>query len=55
MWNKIRIAAGVLLFALCIVLVVIGQKHIGWGGLCAMLAGLAGLLLLLFAYNRSYR
>lgn len=41
-------------FALCIWLIVTGQKNIGPPGLLTMLAGLAGLILLLYFYNRRY-
>lgn len=41
-------------FAACLALVVAGQKQIGVPGLLAMLAGLAGLLWLLFSYNKKY-
>jgi len=45
-----------LLFLLaCIALVVIGQKHIGYHGLLMMMAGLIGILLLLYFYNRKYK
>ena len=33
----------------------VGQKNISATGLCMELAGLAGLLVLLFIYNRRYK
>ncbi len=39
----------------CIVLVIIGQKNISYQGLLTMLAGLGGILLLLYLYNRKYK
>lgn len=42
-------------FVLCIALVVIGQRHIGLGGLGLELLGLAGLLFLLWLYNYKSR
>ncbi|MGC6770317.1 DUF6903 family protein [Enterococcus sp. LJL128] len=42
-------------FFLCLILVFLGQKHIGYSGLLAMLAGLIGLLVLLWDYNRKYQ
>ncbi len=39
----------------CIALVVIGQRHIGPQGLLMMLVGLAGLIVLLWMYNRQYK
>ncbi len=38
----------------CLALVIIGQAHEGMGWLGLMLLGLAGLLVLLFLYNRRY-
>lgn len=42
-------------FILSLVLTVIGQRHIGPSGLGMMLAGLAGLVFLLWFYNRQYK
>lgn len=39
----------------CLALIVVGQKHIGASGLIMELVGLAGLLTLLFLYNKRYR
>ena len=39
----------------CIILVIIGQKNISYQGLFTMLAGLGGILLLLYLYNRKYK
>lgn len=39
----------------CVGLVIIGQKSISYQGLYTMLAGLCGILLLLFIYNRKYK
>lgn len=42
-------------FCVCIALVVVGQRHIGLAGLGIEMLGLAGLLLLLWLYNRQYK
>lgn len=42
-------------FCVCVALVVIGQRNIGPAGLGIMLLGLAGLIFLLWLYNRQYR
>lgn len=42
-------------FVLSIVLIVIGQRNIGPAGLGIMMIGLAGVLVLLFLYNRIYK
>lgn len=44
-----------LVFCVCIALVVIGQRHVGLDGLGLELLGLAGLIVLLWLYNRQYR
>lgn len=50
---------GIILKGICLVvfvgLVILGQKNIGYPGLCTMLAGLAGILLLLYHYNNKYK
>lgn len=57
--EKIRkIAFAVLaaaVFVLSVALVVVGQRHIGASGLRLMLVGLAGLIVLLWMYNRRYK
>lgn len=40
---------------ICVGLVIIGQKNISYQGLFTMLAGLSGILLLLYLYNNKYR
>lgn len=54
--KKILIGITVIaVFIVCIALVVIGQRNIGPQGLFMMLAGLAGLIVLLWVYNRQYK
>lgn len=56
--NGRKIMTGVialLVFAVCLTLVVTGQRDIGPQGLLRMLLGLAGLVGLLWYYNRQYR
>lgn len=43
------------IFVVCIVLIVVGQKTIGASYLGIMLLGLAGLIVLLWIYNRKYK
>lgn len=52
-WLKSAVIAAI--FVLCIVLIVVGQKHIGVFGLLVMIAGLVGILALLYMYNRKYK
>lgn len=42
----------VLLFAVAVGMVIWGQTRIGYLGLSVMLLGLAGMLLLIYGYNR---
>lgn len=53
-----KVVVGILLgifFCVCVALVVIGQRNIGPAGLGIMLLGLAGLIFLLWLYNRQYK
>lgn len=53
-----RILIGIIViavFIVCIALVVIGQRSVGLKGLLMMLAGLTGLIVLLWLYNRQYK
>lgn len=49
--NIIRI----IILIVCVSLVIIGQKNIGYSGLIMMMAGLAGILILLYFYNKKYK
>lgn len=55
MSNVIRNIILAVVFVVCLALIVIGQKNISAAGLIMELAGLAGLLTLLFIYNRKYK
>lgn len=53
-----KIISGIIIFivfVVCVALVVAGQRNIGPSGLFTQLAGLAGLIVLLWLYNRQYR
>lgn len=56
--QTVKILKGIcalLAFAVCLALVITGQRQIGPLGLLIMLTGLAGLIILLWLYNRQYR
>ncbi|MGW0710166.1 DUF6903 family protein [Streptomyces sp. NPDC002643] len=53
--TALLVAARTLVAAACVALVVTARTTVGWGDLLLMLAGLAGLLALLAAYNRRFR
>lgn len=44
-----------LIFIISMVLITSGQRDIGPAGLVIMLIGLAGILLLLYLYNKKYQ
>lgn len=44
-----------LVFIGSMALIVTGQRNIGPAGLLTMIAGLAGILILLYLYNRKYQ
>lgn len=53
--NIIRNIIMVIVFIICLALIITGQKNISATGLGMELIGLAGLLVLLFIYNRRYK
>lgn len=44
-----------LIFIVSIILIVTGQRNIGPAGLLTMIVGLAGILVLLYLYNKKYQ
>lgn len=50
---KLKTLAGVLLFGLCVALIIVGQRTVGWASLGLMLLGLGGILILLYIYNKN--
>lgn len=55
MKDRLSLVIKLLLFIVFIALVIVGQTQIGYGHLAMMLTGLAGLIVLLYSYNRKYR
>ena len=53
--EKLLTALWAALFIGCAALVVVGQKTISYPSAALMLAGLAGMLILLYIYNRKHR
>lgn len=56
--NVKKILVGIIVavvFVVCVALVVMGQRKIGPQGLLMMFAGLAGLIVLLWLYNKQYK
>lgn len=52
-WSKLKALGKGLLFALCLGMLILGQRRPGWAGLGLMALGLAGILFLLWLYNRK--
>lgn len=50
-----RIVLGIIAYILFIVLAVYGNTLPGWKGLGVMMIGLAGILLMIYLYNRRHR
>jgi len=53
--SVLLVSVRTLVAAGCVAVVVAARATVGWGNLLAMLAGMAGLLVLLAAYNRRFR
>lgn len=53
--NIIKNIVMIILFFVFLGMIIIGQKTVGLSNLGLELVGLAGLLALLFVYNRTYR
>lgn len=53
--KKLQIVLGIIVLVVCVALVVVGQRNTGaWSGLATQILGLAGILVLLFLYNKQY-
>lgn len=54
MSSKVKIWVRVVLMVVCLYIIVLGHQMVGKEGVATMIGGLAGLLLLLWDYNRPY-
>ncbi len=45
----------VIIFIVCLALVIVGQRNVGPQGTLVMILGLAGLIGLLYHYNRKFK
>lgn len=54
MSSKVKIWIRVALMVVCLYIIVLGHQMVGKEGVATMIGGLAGLLLLLWDYNRPY-
>lgn len=53
--NKVKNLIMVIVAIICLALIVVGQKTISVSGLVKELVGLAGLLVILYLYNRRFK
>ena len=53
--SVLKTVLAAIFFIICVALVVLGQKNVNPAGLLVMLLGLAGLILLLYLYNRQFK
>ncbi len=53
--GKVKSIIMIVVFVVCVALIIIGQRNISAQGLAMELAGVAGLLTLLFVYNHQYK
>lgn len=44
-----------IVFVVCVAMVIVGHRNIGLAGLGVQMLGLAGLIVLLWLYNRQYK
>lgn len=51
--KRLLVLGGVLVLAVCLALIIVGQRSVGWGRLGLMVLGLCGMIALLYLYNRS--
>lgn len=51
----LRVVIGAIAYLVCIGLAVYGNTIPGWKGLGIMLVGLAGILVMLYLYNRRHK
>ena len=53
--RKLKILLAVVLLAVFVALIVIGQQTVSWASFGLMMIGLVGMLALLYIYNRRHR
>ncbi len=53
--KKLTVILTCICLIVCVGLVIIGHESVSYQGLSIMLAGLCGILLLLYLYNRKFK
>ena len=54
-FTKAQIWIMIAIFVISIILTIVGQRHIGYAGLTLEAVGVAGVLTVLYLYNRAYK
>ncbi|MFV0381369.1 MAG: DUF6903 family protein [Breznakia sp.] len=55
MGVRIKTMVMIIVACICLAMIIIGQKNIGYKGLFIEIIGLIGLLTLLFMYNKDHK
>lgn len=53
--NKVKSAVLIVVFIVCLMMIILGQRNVGYTGLAVEFVGLIGLLVVLFIYNREHK
>lgn len=53
--GKTKVIVMIVVFIVSMTLILIGQKNIGYPGLAMELVGLAGLIAVIYTYNKGYK
>lgn len=53
--NKLKSTVMLAVFIACLIMIILGQRHIGYAGLAVEFVGLIGLMIVLFLYNREHK
>lgn len=54
-FTRTQVWIMVSIFIISIILTFVGQRHIGYAGLALEAVGVAGVLTVLYLYNRAYK
>lgn len=55
MQSTLKSTIMIILFIVCLSLIIIGQKNVGYPGLAMEFVGLIGLLIDLYVYNKDHK
>lgn len=53
--NTAKIIVNIVAFIVFMLMIILGQRNVGWTGLGVEIVGLIGLLTQLFLYNKKYK